>query len=114
MESRRELTSGIVIGIVIGLLTVLVLNKESIVAGSVASVVLGLSFIKQSDWREGGLWGFVIAFVVGFASAIEAGNPGDTWKPAIFMGIVGAAAGLVAGAIFFLCRQHIALMAKNQ
>lgn len=102
MRWKRGVT-GVVGGVMLGLIALFYVGEESLVLCSTASVIIGLAFVKQTDWREGGLWGFVIAFVIGFVASVDAGSPAATWQPTILTGLTGAAAGLLSGAIFFLC-----------
>lgn len=103
---------GVVGGVMFGLIMLFYVGEESLVLCSTASVIIGLAFVKQTDWREGGLWGFVIAFVIGFVASVDAGTPAGTWQPTILAGLTGAAAGLLSGAIFFLCYRQTALTIK--
>lgn len=105
--------AGVVGGVMLGLIALFYVGEESLVLCSTASVIIGLAFVKQTDWREGGLWGFVIAFVIGFIASVDAGTPAATWRPTMLAGLTGAAAGLLSGAIFFLCRQQTSLTIKR-
>lgn len=104
--------AGVVGGVMLGLIALFYVGEESLVLCSTASVMIGLAFVKQTDWREGGLWGFVIAFVIGFVASVDAGSPAATWQPTLLAGLTGAAAGVLTGAIFFLCRQQVVSMAE--
>lgn len=101
--------AGVVGGVVLGVMGLLFVGEESLVLCSTASVIIGLAFVKQTDWREGGLWGFIIAFMIGFIASVDAGTPAAIWQATLLAGLTGAAAGLLSGAIFFLCYRQTSL-----